>query len=205
MNVCKVGIGSYPYQFLSEDVTYQLTPVEDVSNLSNHEILDRMIKKIMNDGYDILIRDVSFLGFPSYHVIVPGMSEIKHADDNTFRVFNTESYSIKLLREIETITEEDCLFIATVANHFANSYLENNIRRFFSNCDTSYQFPRDYSSSGIMYLACMCFVFRKEFEKALHCLKVILKTIEVHKVDIDSKERYTLTAMQYYFEGKERE
>lgn len=69
MNVCKVGIGSYPYQFLSEDVTYQFTPVEDVSNLSNHEILDRMIKKIMNDGYDILIRDVSFLGFPSYHVI----------------------------------------------------------------------------------------------------------------------------------------
>lgn len=204
MNVCKVGIGSYPYEFFSNDATFEFTPVEDVSGLNNDEILNKMLKKITDDGYDILIRDVSCLGFPSYHIIIPGMSEIKNANDNMFRIYNTESYCIRVLRDIKNITEEDCLYISTVANHFVNSYLENNVRRFFPNCDDKYEFPRDYGFSGIVYLSCMCYVFRKEYDKALHCLKVILKTIEVHNVEVAQEEQNILLAMKYYFEGMDK-
>ena len=41
-----------------------------------------MTKLLLENAGDILIRDVSFLGFPSYHIIVPGFSEIFEFDES---------------------------------------------------------------------------------------------------------------------------
>lgn len=40
------------------------------------EDLHNICQWIMNKGYDIYIRDNSFLGFPALHIVVPGLSEI---------------------------------------------------------------------------------------------------------------------------------
>jgi len=43
---------------------------------SNQALLKECIKFLCAQGYDILVRDCSCLGFPTYQVIVPGYSEI---------------------------------------------------------------------------------------------------------------------------------
>jgi ribosomal protein S12 methylthiotransferase accessory factor len=54
-----------------------------VSN-SDEQDLAYVIKIVQDAGWDLLIRDNSFLGFPSYHVYIPGISEMTNALDNSF-------------------------------------------------------------------------------------------------------------------------
>ena len=42
----------------------------------NHDI-HRVLEQIHQHGFNIYIRDVSYLNFPAYHIYVPGMSDIK--------------------------------------------------------------------------------------------------------------------------------
>jgi hypothetical protein len=41
-------------------------------------MLSRLIDLILERGREIYIRETSFLGFPSFHVIIPGMGETFH-------------------------------------------------------------------------------------------------------------------------------
>lgn len=86
----------------------------------------------------MLIRDNSCLGFPAYHIVIPGMSEIRELTDNLFRVYNTQSYVAKRLENIDDISEEDCKYIASVIKYYANSFLENDMRKFFVNVSSEY-------------------------------------------------------------------
>lgn len=92
-------MGQYPYQLFSKNPTYAFTPVEDVSGMDNWEILHRWIGKITNAGYDVMIRDVSYLGFPSFHIIIPGLSEMVYPSDLQFRATNTRYYVSNILRD----------------------------------------------------------------------------------------------------------
>ena len=46
------------------------------SNENNRELLKECVDFFAEQGYDILVRDYSCLGFPTYQVIIPGYSEI---------------------------------------------------------------------------------------------------------------------------------
>ena len=50
--------------------------------------------KITNAGYDVMIRDVH-IGFPSFHIIIPGLSEMVYPSDLQFRATNTRYYVSK--------------------------------------------------------------------------------------------------------------
>lgn len=67
---------------------------------------------IMDKGYDIYIRDNSFLGFPAMHIVVPGLSEIDH----TFCDLNRRICYMQLtenrlnpLFRLKELDEEECL------------------------------------------------------------------------------------------------
>ncbi len=49
------------------------------------EDLNNIGQWIIDKGYDIYIRDNSFLGFPTLHIVIPGMSEIDHTFCNLNR------------------------------------------------------------------------------------------------------------------------
>lgn len=66
----------------------------------------------MDKGYSIYIRDNSFLGFPTLHIVVPGLSEIDHAFCNLNRrichMQLTEN-KINPLFRFATLNETECL------------------------------------------------------------------------------------------------
>jgi ribosomal protein S12 methylthiotransferase accessory factor len=71
----RTGIARYPAELLDGGPgpvrLFSFRAEED-----NAALLRRMIALFRARGHDVLVRDVSFLGFPSYRVLVPGMSEI---------------------------------------------------------------------------------------------------------------------------------
>lgn len=62
-----------PEFFLPAAGPYEKTPGFDGKN--NQELLTECIHYFCDLGYDLLIRDYSCLGFPTYQVIIPGFSE----------------------------------------------------------------------------------------------------------------------------------
>lgn len=76
------------------------------------EDLHNICRWIMAKGYDIYIRDNSFLGFPALHIVVPGLSEIDHAFCNLNRRIHhmqlTENRMNPLFR-FATLNDTECL------------------------------------------------------------------------------------------------
>lgn len=70
------GSGSYPPSLFTGAPSWEYVRWPSDEGLSNAELLDRMIDLLRRDGYRLLVRDTSFLGFPSCHILVPGMSEL---------------------------------------------------------------------------------------------------------------------------------
>ena len=70
------GCGRYPLSFFSEEATYPFRPFPDRSDRSNAELLTEYLDYLEGKGCSVYLRDISYLGFPSIRVVVPGMSEI---------------------------------------------------------------------------------------------------------------------------------
>ena len=63
---------------------YSFQGFEHPESLSDEHDLDYLLGILRDAGWDLLIRDNSFLGFPSYHVYIPGLGEITNALNNAF-------------------------------------------------------------------------------------------------------------------------
>jgi len=79
-NIMRLGIGSYPTEFFAQTASYPFTEFADVQGLGNQEMLKSLTALLLTQGYNLLVRNVSYLGFPAVHVLVPGMSEIFEYD-----------------------------------------------------------------------------------------------------------------------------
>lgn len=71
------GSGYYHTELFTDNYSYPFSEPKGIGDMENKEILQQLIELVKNKGFKIFVRDVSFLGFPGYHVIIPGMSEVK--------------------------------------------------------------------------------------------------------------------------------
>ena len=74
-NISITGCGYYPVEFFNNKYSYTFTMFKDVSGCSNRELLSFLLNFLKKRNCDIFVRDVSFLGFPSFHIYIPYMSE----------------------------------------------------------------------------------------------------------------------------------
>lgn len=76
MGILISGIGKYPQTFLAK--------TEDLPSnshwqapCSNAKLLKSMVDYIKTNGWDLFVRNVSFLGFPACQIVVSGISEVE--------------------------------------------------------------------------------------------------------------------------------
>jgi len=102
------GSGSYEKNLFSNKESYEFTGFNNVKGDSNSDMLEYLLNILKRDDYSIFIRDVSFLGFPSYHVIVPGFSEVESIH-NVEALDNYSSYikMKKYIRDIDNISDDE--------------------------------------------------------------------------------------------------
>lgn len=75
MSIFNTGKGLYPVEFFGDSFSYSFNEPEDFRSLNNTEMLTTLIRILKERNSEIYIRDVSFLGFPSFQIIVSDMSE----------------------------------------------------------------------------------------------------------------------------------
>lgn len=87
--------GIFPISLLSDKFSYDFLGFSDNMGNSDESDLAFLIKLISDLGYNIYIRNTSYLEFPTFHIFVPGMSEIKNVfTRNHFKrqFFKTRNY-----------------------------------------------------------------------------------------------------------------
>lgn len=70
------GWVNYPYEFYAEKPSYEFKPFADRTGMSNKDLLDYIVQYLKKKNRTMLIRDLSHLGFHTYRIIVPGMSDL---------------------------------------------------------------------------------------------------------------------------------
>lgn len=81
MGILVNGSGVYPHEFFGPKASYEFREWAGVKTDSNKGLLRHLLALLAAEGCQAYARDVSFLGFPSFHVIVPHFSEIETFDD----------------------------------------------------------------------------------------------------------------------------
>lgn len=166
-----LNVATVPYQVFSKEKTYQFIPKEDVSHLNNNEILNQMIEALLKDGKDILIRDVSSFGFPSYRIIIPGMTEVSQAKEaGRFQSYEQLEYYLKDLSRISLANIEDVIENLEIQ---VNEIGFNSLDMFMGLKDTS-MLPCEEIGNGAKYFLAICYIMNGEYAKAEKVLEDIL-------------------------------
>ncbi|WP_176461851.1 YcaO-like family protein [Anaeromicrobium sediminis] len=102
------GSGFYPAEIFNPNFSYDFKEFEDHRPSSNKEMLRYLVNLLKKKGYNVFIRDVSFLGFPSFHIIVPRFSEIYELD-NIKAIDDYGNYNKikRYIRNLENISKEE--------------------------------------------------------------------------------------------------
>jgi ribosomal protein S12 methylthiotransferase accessory factor len=124
-NIAKVGLGQYPVELFSETADYEFVPFTDVTGRSNYEILKDLLELITSQGCDVLIKDASHLGFPSYHVISPGFSEIHDVNLTKVQEVRSSLITRKALRNLHNASNDELKEVVRYLKHKQNSINEN--------------------------------------------------------------------------------
>ncbi len=107
--------GYWPISLFSASPDYQFKGLNTSLNISDVEDLEFIKNKITELGFDIYIRDVSFLGFPSYYIVVPGMSQFPMSKKHYF-LFGDSVEALRKMRDIRNINNNEFVNIAKSIN-----------------------------------------------------------------------------------------
>lgn len=79
MNQMETGNGLFTVDYFAEELTCQKSCAQfpDNSGKTNPELLEYMLELYRKLGKPVYARNFSFLGFCSYHFVVPGFSEVR--------------------------------------------------------------------------------------------------------------------------------
>lgn len=127
VNIAKVGVGQYPVQLLFDKFSYEFEPFMGNQAKPNKEMLSGMVKLVVEQGYDLLIRDVSFLGFPSYQIIVPGFSEMYPVDLLRARELKTYTAMGKTIANLAGASIEELERMVRYIRYKRYSFIENQM------------------------------------------------------------------------------
>ncbi len=165
------NVATIPYQSFSKEKSYKFVEADDVSELNNRQILNKLINSILQEGYDILVRDVSTLGFPSCRIMIPGMTEVNHAPmGGRFQSFEQLEYILKDLNRIN-LKNIDKVIEMLETQIYEIGY--NSLYMFMNIKDTSLM-PCEDIGNGLKYFLAICYIMKGDYEKAEKILEDIL-------------------------------
>lgn len=89
--------------------------------MSDDQDLKKLTSLIEKDGYEIFVRDVSFLGFPAYCIYIPGITEFRNIINETNKNTNTDhkSFVMSAAEDLFNASNEQ---IEALASYMVNGH-----------------------------------------------------------------------------------
>ena len=126
------GTGLFPAGIFINNADWSFQPWRQEILDSNETLLLRMLDLLKKEGFSLLIRNNSHLGFPACHVLVPGMSEILSYSNNSARNNISNFYDmLRYMNHFPDLTEdEENKTAALITECLENQRLRNPIHLF---------------------------------------------------------------------------
>lgn len=182
-----------PYQIIGDKLDYEFTEMPDISELDNKEILKGMVKSILADGKDILIRDVTCLGFPTLRIVIPGMSEISF--DNTATYFNIFVIMQSLMQDLKNINKSNLKDVINMMETITNEIGYSELTPIISLKDNSLLPGASIGSEG-KYLLAILYIMDKQYNKAAKLLEDL--SFLTDNISKNQMEKIIIKAVYYY-------
>lgn len=140
INLTKIinnATGQWPDSIFSDDFTYEFTGLNFNLGKSNKSDLKYLLQLIDELGSQIYIRDVSYLGFNSYYIVAPGLSQDKR-NKSAYALFNKLHVLIRNINNTSTLTKDELTSLVSLLEENYIAIKENYIefeKIFFYNTD----------------------------------------------------------------------
>ena len=157
-----------PYEVIGEKPDYEFKEMPDVSNLDNKTILRNLVNSILDDGNDILIRNLSTLGFPTFSIAIPGMSEISFDPNATY--FNIFVTMQRLMKNMEQINKNNLKDVIKMMETIVNEIGYEKLSILISLKDNS-MLPCEQMGTGAKYFLAVLYIMDKQYNKAAKILE----------------------------------
>lgn len=182
-----------PYEILEKETTYEFTKMPDVSKLDNKTILKNMINKILEEKSDILVRNVSTLGFPTFSIAIPGMSEI--ASDTACNYLPLIEDMQNILKDFRQINLTNIKEIIKMMNTIVNEIGYEQLSLLMNLKDTSI-LPCEQIGMGAKYFLGITYIMNEEYYKAAKILEDL--TFIADNLTENPVEKIIIKAVYYY-------
>jgi len=177
INSFRTSNAQYPYQLMKEPPEYQYFAFEDSRDLTNKQLMDRELEKLLKQGYDVLIGDYSYSGFGSYHIIVPGLSEMSPTDTETYNKTLERFQMQYALGHPSVLTPKICRTLITHLTEATANVMENTLF-YFSGLFSRYPYPGKEAYVDNFYLMIVCALWLGEYQFASEVSEYLVKYAE---------------------------
>ncbi len=181
------GSGFYPTELFKEKFSYEFKEFKDIKGWSNKSMLTYLVNLLKKEGHDIFVRDASYLGFPSYHIVVPGFSEIEKIDDidslEEYADFVRIKKTIRNLEHVSNVEIEELLQLMKKRNISGPASIPQ-----FLNIQTKNTFPWYYVTIDLFITAAYYKI--GDFANAYKSFDKFLKNIQINSFNKDLYKFY---------------
>ena len=129
MNIVRRSKGQYPASLLHDRFSYEFKGFPDITFKKHKEMLSYLVNLIRDFGYNMYFRDVSFLKFNAYQIIIPGMSVVKMLSKRNWKEAVT---SIPVIDYLCNIHELSNMQLRELAEDMENYIADESRRSYFS-------------------------------------------------------------------------
>lgn len=165
------GTGYWPMSILKQDFSYEFKGFNMLLGESNSYDLSYSIKLIKELGYNMYIRDNSILGFPTYLVVIPGMSQI--IKTNPFvSIYKNSFVDFSLANKMGSINKE---MATKIFNAIDENYEMLKKEDFQINKVFVYNTNKDLNDLTIEMLASLLSLYIGNDNNAIKYLELYLK------------------------------
>ncbi len=177
--------GKWPNHIFLKEATYKFNENNFIQGKSDKEDLLLLTKKITNLGYDLYIRDVSYLNFPSFFVYIPKISEYL-VDENNILKFLSDNFPIPFKNHIKTLSDNE---LVKFANNLENLDISFDYKLFMCSNHDDNDINKDILASMLYYKA-------KDYKNAYKNLEVFISKINEDEI---KDHTYYFCARDYIF------
>lgn len=190
-NLLKTGGGFYPPEILGKTPSYQSDVLEEVQEMSNHELLSKMTEQMISLCGDLYIADVSYLGFPTVLIYAENVSEIIPVDYVLLKASGNKNEAAEILQDIPSIDNRRVQKLLEAGQIVRHSVLENTIAAM---CRMPLTTSVHGGNDQIGFLMAVCRYYLGEDEKAQ---KLLRECLEVN-VQGTEEYRYEETLLKFF-------
>jgi ribosomal protein S12 methylthiotransferase accessory factor len=132
VNILNYATGQWPDSLFSNDFSYEFTGLNFDFGKSNKSDLKYLLRSIDELGSQLYIRDVSFLGFNSYYIVAPGLSQDRRKKSD-YALFQKLESSIGNINNASLLSEDELFSLVTILeeNYIAIKEGDINFKEYF--------------------------------------------------------------------------